>query len=53
MIQTRRERVRDATREEILSTAWKQIGEVGAPPRPRRAPSPAAAHPPRGSPRRP
>ena len=30
MIQTRRERARDATREEILSTAWKQIGEVGA-----------------------
>ena len=30
MTQTRRERVRDATREEILSTAWKQIGEVGA-----------------------
>ncbi len=30
MTQTRRERARDATREEILSTAWKQIGEVGA-----------------------
>ncbi|MFN8412566.1 MAG: TetR/AcrR family transcriptional regulator [Anaerolineales bacterium] len=30
MPQTRREKLRDATREEILSTAWKQIGEVGA-----------------------
>lgn len=30
MSQTRRERVREATREEILATAWKQIGEVGA-----------------------
>jgi AcrR family transcriptional regulator len=30
MTQTRRERQRDATREEILSTAWKQIGEMGA-----------------------
>ena len=30
MTQTRRERQRDATREEIMSTAWKQIGEVGA-----------------------
>lgn len=30
MTQTRREKLRDATREEIMSTAWKQIGEVGA-----------------------
>lgn len=30
MPQTRRERVRDATRDEIITTAWKQIGEVGA-----------------------
>ncbi|MEI7848321.1 MAG: TetR/AcrR family transcriptional regulator [Chloroflexota bacterium] len=30
MPQTRRERVRDVTREEIITTAWKQIGEVGA-----------------------
>jgi AcrR family transcriptional regulator len=30
MTQTRRERKRDATREEILSTAWKQVGETGA-----------------------
>ncbi len=30
MAQTRREKLRDATREEIMSTAWKQIGEVGA-----------------------
>ena len=30
MVQTRRERTRDATREEILSTAWKQIAEIGA-----------------------
>lgn len=30
MKQTRRERLREATREEILSTAWKQIGEAGA-----------------------
>jgi AcrR family transcriptional regulator len=30
MTQTRRERQRDATREEILITAWKQIGETGA-----------------------
>ena len=30
MAQTRRERARDATREEILTTAWKQIGEIGA-----------------------
>jgi AcrR family transcriptional regulator len=29
MAQTRRERQRDATREEILATAWKQIGEMG------------------------
>jgi AcrR family transcriptional regulator len=29
MTQTRRERLRDATREEILATAWKQIGEQG------------------------
>jgi AcrR family transcriptional regulator len=30
MAQTRREKLREATREEIISTAWKQIGEVGA-----------------------
>lgn len=30
MAQTRREKLRDATREEIMSTAWKQIGELGA-----------------------
>ncbi len=30
MTQTRRERLRESTREEILSTAWKQIGEEGA-----------------------
>jgi AcrR family transcriptional regulator len=30
MTQTRRERQREATREEILSTAWKQIAEQGA-----------------------
>lgn len=30
MAQTRREKLREATREEIMSTAWKQIGEVGA-----------------------
>ncbi|HMU93047.1 MAG TPA: TetR/AcrR family transcriptional regulator [Anaerolineales bacterium] len=30
MTQTRREKLRDATREEILSTAWKQIAEAGA-----------------------
>jgi AcrR family transcriptional regulator len=30
MAQTRRERQRDSTREEIISTAWKQVGEVGA-----------------------
>lgn len=30
MAETRREKLRDATREEIMSTAWKQIGEVGA-----------------------
>jgi AcrR family transcriptional regulator len=30
MTQTRRERLRESTREEILSTAWKQIGEAGA-----------------------
>ena len=30
MTQTRRERQRDATREEILSTAWKQISQMGA-----------------------
>jgi AcrR family transcriptional regulator len=30
MTQTRRERKREATREEILVTAWKQIGETGA-----------------------
>jgi AcrR family transcriptional regulator len=29
MTQTRRERQRDATREEIIATAWKQIGEQG------------------------
>jgi AcrR family transcriptional regulator len=29
MTQTRRERLREATREEILATAWKQIGEQG------------------------
>jgi AcrR family transcriptional regulator len=29
MTQTRRERQWDATREEILATAWKQIGEQG------------------------
>lgn len=30
MTQTRRQRLRDETREEIISIAWKQIGEVGA-----------------------
>lgn len=30
MTQTRRERQRDATRSEIINTAWKQIGEIGA-----------------------
>ncbi len=30
MTQTRRERQREATREEIIATAWKQIGEMGA-----------------------
>jgi len=30
MTQTRRERLRDATREEILASAWKQVGEAGA-----------------------
>jgi AcrR family transcriptional regulator len=29
MALTRRERLREATREEIISTAWKQIGEQG------------------------
>jgi len=29
MTQTRRERQRDATREEILAAAWKQVGETG------------------------
>ena len=30
MKKTRRERQRDATRAEIIETAWKQIGEIGA-----------------------
>jgi len=30
LAQTRRERTREATREEILVTAWRQIGGVGA-----------------------
>ncbi len=30
MAQSRRERQRDATREEIMATAWRQIGEQGA-----------------------
>ena len=30
MTQTRREKLREATRQEIMTTAWKQIGEVGA-----------------------
>jgi len=30
MTQTRKEKQRNATREEILTTAWKQIGEMGA-----------------------
>lgn len=30
MTQTRRERVREAAREEIIATAWKQTGEMGA-----------------------
>ena len=30
MSQTRRGKLREATREEIIYTAWKQIGEVGA-----------------------
>jgi AcrR family transcriptional regulator len=30
MTQTRRERIREATIEEIKSTAWKQVGETGA-----------------------
>lgn len=30
MTQTRREKQRDATREEIIATAWKQVSEIGA-----------------------
>jgi AcrR family transcriptional regulator len=30
MTQSRRERLRDATREEILASAWKQVSETGA-----------------------
>lgn len=30
MTQTRRERIREATIEEIMSTAWKQVGDMGA-----------------------
>ena len=30
MTQTRRERIREATIDEIKSTAWKQVGETGA-----------------------
>jgi AcrR family transcriptional regulator len=31
MVQTRRERVREATRDEIIAASWKQIAETGAP----------------------
>ena len=30
MTQTRREKQRDATREEMITIAWKQVGEMGA-----------------------